>query len=328
MRTAVDHRPTAHPVAAGLADLIGRTPTVRIPVAGAAPRASVVAKLEMANPLSSVKDRAALSMLRAAEARGDLAPGGTIVEATSGNTGIALAGLAASSGYRCVIVVPDSATVERIRLLRALGAEVVQTPQAAGYLGAIAQAEEIAARTPGAWFPRQHENKDNVAAHYATTGPELWADLEGRIDVFVCGVGTGGTLSGIARYLKERNPRVLVVAVEPERSPVLSGGPGGPHAIPGLNGGFVAPTTDVSCIDEVITVGDEDASKAARDLTRHTGLFVGISSGAAAFAASAVARRPASAGLVIAAVFPDSGERYLSIWDSEPAAAQVPAVVR
>jgi cysteine synthase len=314
--TVADPPRRSRPVAHDLADLIGGTPTVRIPVTGASSGTTVVAKLEMANPLSSVKDRIALFMLRAAEERGWLVPGrGTIIEATSGNTGIALAGLAAACGYRCVIVLPDSATVERVRLIRALGAEVVQTPQAAGYPGAIAKAEEIHRRTPGSWFPRQHENPDNVAAHYETTGPELWADLAGRVDVFVCGVGTGGTLSGVARYLKERNPRIRVVAVEPEGSPLLSGGVAGLHAIPGLNGGFIAPTTDVHCIDEVIAVADEDAAATARDLARNTGLFVGISSGAAAYASSEIARRPESAGQVIATLFPDGGERYLSTWD-------------
>jgi cysteine synthase len=318
--TVISPSRPARPVANGLADLIGGTPAVRLPVVGASRGTTVVAKLEMANPLSSVKDRTALCMLRAAEERGDLIPGkGTIIEATSGNTGIALAGLAAACGYQCVIVLPDSATVERVRLIRALGAEVVQTPSAAGYPGAIAEAEEIHRRTAGSWFPRQHENPDNIRAHYQTTGPELWADLEGRVDVFVCGVGTGGTLSGVARYLEERNPRLRVVAVEPEGSPLLSGGAGGLHAIPGFNGGFIAPTTDVGCIDEVITVADQDAASAARDLARDTGLFVGISSGAAAFASSEVARRPESAGQVIATIFPDGGERYLSTWDSAPA---------
>jgi cysteine synthase len=321
--------PAPRAVAVGLPDLVGNTPVVRVPVVGAAPGAQVLAKLETANPLSSVKDRAALAMLRAAEARGDLAPGGTIVEASSGNTGIALAGLAASLGYRCVIALPDSATVERIRLLGALGAEVVLTPRADGYRGAIARADEIAARTPGAWFPRQHENADNVAAHYASTGPELWRDLSGRVDVLVCAVGTGATLSGTARYLKERNPRLHVVAVEPEGSPVLSGGPGGPHGIPGLNGGFVAPTTDVGLIDEVVVVTDHEAAAGARDLARGAGLLVGLSSGAAAHAAAQVARRPEWAGAVVATVFPDSGERYLSTWDGAPApvGARQPAAV-
>ena len=257
---STDAVPPVRRIADDLSDLIGRTPTVRIPVPDAARGAQLVAKLEMGNPLSSVKDRAALFMIRGAERRGDLTPGvGTIVEATSGNTGIALAGLAAARGYRCIVVLPDTATVERVELLRALGAEVVHTPGQLGYPGAIARAEQIHHHTPHSWFPRQHENPDNVRAHYETTGPELWADLDGRIDALVCGVGTGGTLTGIARYLKERNPRVHVVAVEPQRSPVLSAGIGGLHAIPGLNGGFLAPTTDLDCIDEVMTVTDEEA---------------------------------------------------------------------
>jgi cysteine synthase A len=319
--TVPDHLPPRRAVATGLAELVGRTPTIQIPVHDAAKEAIVVAKLEMCNPLSSVKDRAALHMLRAAEHRGDLIPGtGTIVEATSGNTGIALAGLAAAGGYRCVIVLPDSATVERVRLLRALGAEVVLTPKELGYPGAIERAERIHRQTPGSWFPRQHENLDNVHAHYETTAPELWSDLDGSVDVLVCGVGTGGTLTGVARYLKERNPRLRVIAVEPARSPVLSGGRGGMHGIPGFNGGFIAATTDLSLIDEIVTVSDDDAMATARRLARETGLFVGISSGAAVHVSADIARRPASAGATIATILPDSGERYLSVWQEMPSA--------
>jgi cysteine synthase A len=320
--TAAEARPPVRQIAESMSELIGRTPTVRIPVLDSADGATVVAKLEMFNPLSSVKDRAALFMMEAAEDRGELLPGlGTIVEATSGNTGIALAGLAAARGYRCIIVLPDTATQERVQLLRALGAEVVQTPGELGYRGAIARAEEIYQRTHYAWFPRQHENPDNVRAHYATTGPELWADLGGRVDALVCGVGTGGTLSGVARYLKERNPRLHVVAVEPERSPVLSQGVGGMHAIPGLNGGFLAATTDRKVIDEVLTVTDDDAMASARWLAGRTGLFVGISSGAALWGSCLVARRESSAGQVIATILPDSGERYISVWQDGPRVA-------
>jgi cysteine synthase A len=293
--------------------LIGNTPTVAVKVPGGPPGAVIAAKLEMMNPMSSVKDRVALWMIRGAEMHGELRPGGMIIEATSGNTGIALAGLAAPKGYACTIVLPDNATVERIRRLKGYGATVVLTPAERGYPGAIEVAAALHAATPGSWFPRQHENPDNPEAHYRTTGPELWQDLAGQVDVFVCGVGTGGTLSGIARYLKERNPLVRIVAVEPERSAVLSGGPPGPHGIPGLNGGFIAPTTDLSVIDEVLTVADAEAVATAQELGRGAGLLVGISSGCAAHAAFSVARRPESAGLVIATLFPDSGEQYLSM---------------
>jgi cysteine synthase len=305
----------ARPVADSLPGLIGLTPLIRLKLPEIPDGTEVLAKLEMSNPLSSVKDRTALFMLRGAERRGLLAPGtGTIIEATSGNTGISLAALAAAEGYRCVIVLPDSATAERIAILRALGAEVVLTPRADGYPGAIARAVELHEATPGSWFPCQHENPDNVAAHYETTGPEIWADCQGRVDLFVCGVGTGGTLSGIARYLKECDPAVRVVAVEPEKSPVLSRGYGGLHGIPGLNGGFVAPTTDVQRIDEVLTVSDEQAAQAARRLARGCGVFAGISSGAAVHACLELAARPEHHGKRLVTVLPDTGERYLTIW--------------
>lgn len=301
-------------IAESIEDLVGGTPLVRLRVEGAAPGATVLAKLESANPLSSSKDRAALSMLRHAERRGDIAAGGSVIEATSGNTGISLAAFSASRGYRCIIVLPDSATAERVALLKALGAEVVQTPQADGYPGAIAKAEELHAATPGSWFPCQHENPDNVAAHYETTGPEIWADTAGRVDVLVCGVGTGGTLTGIAKYLKEQSPSVHVVAVEPENSPVLSRGTAGQHRIPGLNGGFIAPTTDVSLIDQVVTVGDEEALDAARGLARSQGIFAGVSAGAVAHACAQLVAKPEYADKTVVTVFPDTGERYLSLW--------------
>ncbi|MEU6892419.1 cysteine synthase family protein [Streptomyces sp. NPDC046557] len=313
-------------IADSIEDLIGSTPLIRLRFDDTAPGTEVLAKLESANPMSTSKDRAALYMLRAAELRGDLSPGnGTVIEATSGNTGISLAALCAARGYRCVIVLPDSATAERVSLLKALGAEVVQTPRDSGYAGAIAKAEELHAATPGSWFPRQHDNPDNVRAHYETTGPEIWTDTAGRIDVMVCGVGTGGTLSGIARYLKEQNPGIRVVAVEPERSPVLSQGVGGLHRIPGLNGGFVAPTTDVDLIDSVVTVSDEDAMLAARALARRQGVFAGVSSGAVAHACARLAAHPDYIGATIVTVLPDTGERYLSLWSESdtPAARAV-----
>lgn len=317
--------PTRRRIADSIEDLIGNTPMLRLPVEGAAPGARTLAKLESANPLASVKDRAALWMMRAAEAAGELAPGGTVIEATSGNTGIALAALCATRGYRCVIVLPDSATAERIALLGALGAEVVLTPRAERYQGAIDRAEELHARMPGSWFPRQHANAANVRAHRETTGPEIWSDTEGEVDILVCGIGTGGTLCGAASYLKERNPALRAVAVEPAGSPLLSAGVSGTHAIPGLNGGFVADTTDVSVIDEVLTVSDEDALDTARWLARRVGVLAGISSGAAVHGAMRVARRPENAGRTIAVVLPDTGERYLSVWSGTPHSADAAA---
>ncbi|MFD3651093.1 cysteine synthase A [Streptomyces cyaneofuscatus] len=303
--------------ASSLDDLIGSTPTIRLDLGGTASGTTVYAKLEMANPLSSVKDRTGLYMLEAAEKRGELVPGrSTVVEATSGNTGISLAALCAARGYTCVIVLPDNATNERVQLLRAFGAEVVRTPHEQGYTAAIEKAQEIHRERPGSWFACQHENPDNVQAHYATTGPEIWNDTEGTVDVLVCGVGTGGTLSGTARYLKERNPDLRVVAVEPVRSPVLSEGWGGLHRIPGLNGGFVADTTDVEVIDEVVTVSDDEAFSTARFLARTFGLLVGVSSGAAAHACRLLAERPDYAGKTIVTVFPDTGERYLSLLEA------------
>lgn len=317
----IEHRPApvGLPFAAGIEDLIGSTPLVRLRLDGLAEGAEVLAKLESANPMSSAKDRVALWMMRGAEERGLLVPGsGTVVEATSGNTGISLAALAASRGYRCVIVLPDNATTERVQLLRALGAEVVMTPSERGYPGAIEKAEEIHAATPGSWFPCQHENADNVRAHYETTGPEILAAVRSagrRIDALVCGVGTGGTLTGVARCLKEADPSVRVIAVEPENSPLLSRGFAGQHRIPGMNGGFVAPTTDVSLIDEVFAVSDQDALDAARRLASGQGLFTGVSSGAVVHATASLAAKPEYQGSTVVTVLPDTGERYLSMWE-------------
>ncbi|MCY0942945.1 cysteine synthase A [Streptomyces antarcticus] len=315
MTTAIAIAPPRRRVADRLEELIGGTPLVRLAVTDAAHGTEVLAKLESANPFASSKDRAALSMLRGAEQRGDLLPGGTVVESTSGNTGIALAAMCSVRGYRCVVVLPDSATPERIGLLTALGAEIVLTPSAERFAGAIAKAEEIQAATPGSWYVRQHENDDNVRAHYEGTGPEIWADTDGRVDVLVAGVGTGGTLTGAGRYLRERNPDLEVVAVEPENSPVLSRGYAGTHRIPGLNGGFVAPTTDVGLIDRILTCPDEAALATARTLTREQGIFAGISSGAAVYGATLLARRPEYAGKTIVTILPDTGERYVSIFN-------------
>ena len=269
-----------------------------------------------ANPFSSSKDRSALHMLRGAEARGELAPGGTVMESTSGNTALRWPP-SPPPAATVIIVLPDSAMPERIGLLRALGTEVVQTPSKDGFQGAIAKAEEINARTPGSWYARQHENNDNVLAHYETTGPEIWADTAGTVDVLVVGVGTGATLTGAARYLKEHNPALEVVAVEPASSPVLSRGYGGLHRIPGLNGGFVASTTDRTLIDHVFTCTDEDAMEAAKSLAARQGLFVGVSSGAAVHGAARLARMPTYAGQTIVTVLPDTGERYVSLWNEE-----------
>lgn len=309
---------TARPVADSLVDLIGRTPLLRLPVdrvlTGVPAETEVLAKLELFNPWSSSKDRAALSMLRGAEERGLLTPGnGTVIEATSGNTGISLAALAAARGYRCVIVLPDNATQERVAMLQSLGAEVVRTPHTGGYQAAVDKAEELHHQTPGSWFCCQHDNPDNTRAHYESTGPEIWADAEGRIDVFVCGVGTGGTLSGAGRYLLERNPDVRIVAVEPAGSPLLSGGEPGTHTIPGFNGGFIAPTTERELIDEVIAVADADALDTTRRLAVQAGLTVGVSSGAVVHACGVVAARPENRGKRIVTLLPDTGERYLSL---------------
>ncbi|HKS48445.1 MAG TPA: cysteine synthase family protein [Amycolatopsis sp.] len=293
-------------------ELVGSTPLLRLPLGGSG--TVVLAKLEMANPLGSVKDRAALFMLDAAEERGDLVRGsGTVVEATSGNTGIALAALAARRGYRCIVVLPESATPERIGLLRLLGAEVVQVPTEGAYRACVEKAREIKAATPGAWYMCQHDNTDNVRAHYSTTGPEIAAATGGDIDVLVCGVGTGGTLTGVARYLKEHHPGVHVVAVEPESSPLLSRGVAGTHKIPGYNGGFTAETTDRTLIDEVMTVSDEDALRGATGLARTAGLLAGISAGAAMHACSLLAEKPEYTGKTLVTILPDTGERYLSM---------------
>lgn len=291
---------------------VGNTPSLDLPDEIAS-GCLIRAKLEKFNPFSSIKDRAAWYMIEGARERGELGDGeGTIVEATSGNTGIALAGFATAAGYRSIIVMPDSASEERIALLRYLGAEVTLTPSKEGYAAAIAKAEELRDSVPDAWFACQHENPDNIAAHYESTGPELWDDCEGSIDILVCGVGTGGTITGVARYLKEKNPDIHVVAAEPESSAVLSGEEGGIHKIYGWNGGFVAATTDRSVIDEVVTVSDESSWQMARKLSA-CGIVVGISSGGSAVAAVEVAGRQENRGKRIATIFPDSGERYISV---------------
>lgn len=294
-----------------ITELIGGTPLVRL--SRFAPGLGVLAKLERQNPAGSAKDRVALSMLRAAEAEGRLAPGGLVIEPTSGNTGIGLAALAAALGYRAVIVMPDSMSPERVKLIAAYGAEVVLTPGAEGMSGAVAKAEEISARSPGSIVAGQFSNPANPRAHYETTGPEIWRDTDGRVAAFVCGVGTGGTITGVGRYLKEQDPAVRVIAMEPASSPLLSEGRAGTHAIQGIGANFVPEALDTSVYDEVVTVTDEDALSAMRELARTEGLLCGVSSGAAAFAARELAKRPEFAGKNVVCLLPDTGERYLSV---------------
>ena len=294
-----------------ITELIGGTPLVRL--SRFAPGMSVLAKLERQNPAGSAKDRVALSMLRAAEAEGRLAPGGLVIEPTSGNTGIGLAALAAALGYRAVIVMPDSMSPERVKLIAACGAEVVLTPGAEGMSGAVAKAEEISARSPGSIVAGQFSHPANPRAHYETTGPEIWRDTDGRVAAFVCGVGTGGTITGVGRYLKEQDPAVRVIAMEPASSPLLSEGRAGAHAIQGIGANFVPEALDTSVYDEVVTVTDEDALAAMRELARTEGLLCGVSSGAAAFAAREIAKRPEFAGKNVVCLLPDTGERYLSV---------------
>jgi len=275
-------------------------------------KARVLAKLEYFNPAGSVKDRVALAMIRDAEDRGLLGPGSVIIEPTSGNTGIGLAAVAAARGYRVIIVMPDTMSVERRRLIAAYGAELVLTPGSRGMAGAIARAEELAAATPGSFIPGQFINPANPAAHMASTGPEIWRDTGGQVDAFVAGVGTGGTITGVGRYLKGQNPGVWVAAVEPAGSPVLSGGKPGPHGLQGIGAGFVPETLDPGVYDEIIRVTEADAYRAGRELARREGVLAGISSGAALWAALELARREEMAGRTIVVLLPDTGDRYLS----------------
>ncbi len=296
-------------------DLIGNTPLVALN--RFAPGARVLAKLEKANPAGSAKDRVAWNMILSAERSGRLQPGGTIIEPTSGNTGIGLASIGAARGYRVVIVMPDSMSVERRNLMKAYGAELILTPGAKGMSGAIERAEALNKEIPGSIIAGQFDNPANPEAHYRTTGPEIWADTDGTVDIFVAGVGTGGTVSGVGRYLKEQNKNVKIVAVEPSSSPVLRGGKPGPHAIQGIGANFVPGNYDSKVVDEVVDVTNEDALSAAKELTKTEGLLVGVSSGAAAWAARMLAARPENAGKTIVALLPDTGERYLSVFVSE-----------
>ncbi|MBQ5991991.1 MAG: cysteine synthase A [Clostridia bacterium] len=294
--------------------LIGKTPLLELGrlMREEALSARLLAKLEYLNPAGSVKDRVAKAMLDDAERRGVLKPGSVLIEPTSGNTGIGLAAVAAARGYRVIIVMPETMSIERRRMMRAYGAELVLTSGADGMKGAIAKAEALVKEIPDALIPGQFTNPANPAAHYAATGPEIWADTDGQVDLFVAGVGTGGTVTGVGRYLREQNPNVRIVAAEPASSPVLSGGKAGAHKIQGIGAGFVPDVLDTAVYDEVIPVSNEDAFSAARRIGRLEGVAVGISSGAAAHAAILLAKRPENRGKTIVALFPDGGDRYLS----------------
>lgn len=298
----------------GTLDLIGNTPLVEVTniEKELGLEATVLVKLEYLNPAGSVKDRIAKAMIDDAEAKGALKPGAVIIEPTSGNTGIGLAAVAASKGYRIILTMPETMSVERRNLLKAYGAELVLTDGAKGMKGAIAKAEELAQQIEGGFIPSQFTNNANPTAHFNTTGPEIWEDTDGKVDIFVAGVGTGGTVSGVGKYLKSKNPNVKVVAVEPAGSPVLSKGVAGPHKIQGIGAGFVPETLDTKVYDEVIAVENEDAFATGRTLARKEGLLVGISSGAAVFAASQLAKRPENKGKNIVVLLPDTGDRYLS----------------
>ena len=297
------------------ADLIGNTPLYAAEKFAEnidAANATILAKLEYFNPAGSVKDRIANAMINEAEASGALKPGATIIEPTSGNTGIGLAAVAAARCYHIILTMPETMSIERRNMLKAYGAELVLTEGAKGMSGAIAKADELAKETPNSFIPGQFVNPANPAAHYATTGPEIWNQTDGKVDIFVAGVGTGGTITGTGKFLKDQNPNVKVVAVEPDTSPVLSTGKGGAHKIQGIGAGFVPDVLDTKVYDEIIRVKNEDAFDTARTFTHSEGLFIGISSGAALWAAAELAKRPENAGKTIVALLPDTGDRYLS----------------
>ena len=303
-----------------VSQLVGNTPLLSVDnyVRQRQLPATILAKLERFNPAGSAKDRIALEMLDQAEATGALQPGGTVIEPTSGNTGIGLAAMAVARGYRVILTMPASMSAERRAMLKAYGAELVLV-ETGGMAGAVAKAEELAASIPGSFIPSQFDNPANPAAHYKTTGPEIWRDAEGHVDIFVAGVGTGGTISGVGRYLKEQNPSIRIVAVEPASSPLLSQGHAGPHGLQGIGANFVPGNYDSSVVDEIVTVTDEDTYRTGRLLARTEGVMAGITSGAALWAADELARRPENKGKTIVALLPDDGNRYLStpLWSEE-----------
>ncbi len=303
-----------------VSQLVGNTPLLSVDnyVRQRQLPATILAKLERFNPAGSAKDRIALEMLDQAEATGALQPGGTVIEPTSGNTGIGLAAMAVARGYRVILTMPASMSAERRAMLKAYGAELVLV-ETGGMAGAVTKAEELAASIPGSFIPSQFDNPANPAAHYKTTGPEIWRDAEGHVDIFVAGVGTGGTISGVGRYLKEQNPSIRIVAVEPASSPLLSQGHASPHGLQGIGANFVPGNYDSSVVDEIVTVTDEDAYRTGRLLARTEGVMAGITSGAALWAADELARRPENKGKTIVALLPDDGNRYLStpLWSEE-----------
>src|SRR3989339_1327244 len=305
-------------IAENIFELIGNTPLVKITKINDGGRADILAKLEFFNPYSSVKDRIGFAMIDDAEKKGLLKKDSVIIEPTSGNTGIALAFVAAARGYRLILTMPDTMSLERRQLLQIFGAELVLTPGAEGMKGAIRKAEELVAATPGAFMPQQFNNPANPEIHRKTTAEEIWADTDGRADILVAGIGTGGTLTGVAEVIKARKPGFKAIAVEPEASPVLSGGQPGPHKIQGIGAGFVPGVLNRGIIDEIILVANDNAGIIARRLAREEGIFVGISSGAALWAGLEVARRPENEGKLIVVILPDTGERYLSTWLFKP----------
>ena len=297
-----------------LAELVGRTPLLEVTKysEGKDLKANILAKLEYFNPAGSVKDRIAKAMIEDAENKGILKPGSVIIEPTSGNTGIGIASVGTAKGYKVIIVMPETMSVERRSLIKAYGAEIVLTEGAKGMKGAIAKADELSVETPNSFIPGQFKNPANPEVHKNTTGPEIWEDTDGKVDIFVAGIGTGGTITGVGEYLKSKNPNVKIVAVEPADSPVLSEGKAGPHKIQGIGAGFIPDVLNTNVYDEIITIKNEDAFATSRELSKSEGLLVGISSGAATFAATELAKRPENAGKTIVVLLPDTGERYLS----------------